>query len=105
MHQAHAMQEIHPSIQREANEMGAYVIPGGQGRVTKDFYNGEPMAYLTFSNEGDGKFCGYKITKNQISKMAQTNVNPPENIGRKLERLAYKIQKTELPDLGGENEL
>jgi hypothetical protein len=103
--QTGSFSEVHPSNQKEAMSLGPNVFPGAEGKITKQFYHNEPTAFLTFKAQEGDRFCGYSITKNEISSMPQTNTLPPDNIARRIERLCYKIQKTELPDLSANNEL
>lgn len=103
MNQAASFQQVHPSLSSEAENIGTYLIPGGTGQVNKDFNRNEPIVYLVFSNNDPNSdnddYLGYAITKNQIKPLGHNNISAPDNLSRRIERLANKIQKTELPTI------
>lgn len=82
----------------EVERLGEMMGLNGEINKSSDHYN-NPVITLIFKSENRDKFVGFDIFKNEVKTLAYNNVEIPDNLNRKLDRLIMKIQKTELPEM------
>ena len=96
--------QVNNNLKAEAQNIGTYL--GLDGDIQKDPYHNK--VYLIFRKktpDSADRILGYDISKNEIKPFPHNNVQAPDNIGRRIERLAYKIQANEIASEKPDNEL